>query len=299
VAIAGPVHSSKDNLRGIVAMLLSMAALIANDALFKVAAASLPMGQAIFMRGLFASLLTATLIVYSGVLHTLPRLGDGKVLFRGAAEIAATLLYLTALVQMPIAEATAILQFTPLAITAGAAIFLGAPVGWRRWTATFVGLIGVLVIIRPGAAVFNPYAAIALLSVVFVAARDLTTRQLGKDIPTMVITFSSGVAVMGASLGFLAVEQWQWPEQSALMALFGAGICLLAGQFWVIVAMRTGDIAIVAPFRYSIILWAILAGFAIWRELPDLATWIGIAIVTAAGLYTFLREYRLAKAARP
>jgi drug/metabolite transporter (DMT)-like permease len=114
-----------------------------------------------------------------------------------------------------------------------------------------------------------------------------------------VITFSSGVAVMGASLGFLAVEQWQWPEQSALMALFGAGICLLAGQFWVIVAMRTGDIAIVAPFRYSIILWAILAGFAIWRELPDLATWIGIAIVTAAGLYTFLREYRLAKAARP
>lgn len=299
MAIAVPVHSSKDNLRGIIAMLLSMAALIANDALFKVAAASLPMGQAIFMRGLFASLLTATLIVYSGVLHTLPRLGDGKVLFRGAAEIAATLLYLTALVQMPIAEATAILQFTPLAITAGAAIFLGAPVGWRRWTATFVGLIGVLVIIRPGAAVFNPYAAIALLSVVFVAARDLTTRQLGKDIPTMVITFSSGVAVMGASLGFLAVEQWQWPEQSALMALFGAGICLLAGQFWVIVAMRTGDIAIVAPFRYSIILWAILAGFAIWRELPDLATWIGIAIVTAAGLYTFLREYRLAKAARP
>lgn len=299
MVIAVPVHSSKDNLRGIIAMLLSMAALIANDALFKVAAASLPMGQAIFMRGLFASLLTAALIVYSGVLHTLPRLGDGKVLFRGAAEIAATLLYLTALVQMPIAEATAILQFTPLAITAGAAIFLGAPVGWRRWTATFVGLIGVLVIIRPGAAVFNPYAAIALLSVVFVAARDLTTRQLGKHIPTMVITFSSGLAVMGASLGFLAVEQWQWPEKSALAALLGAGMCLLAGQFWVIVAMRTGDIAIVAPFRYSIILWAILAGFLIWRELPDLATWIGIAIVTAAGLYTFLREYRLAKAARP
>jgi drug/metabolite transporter (DMT)-like permease len=290
VAIAGPVYSSKDNLRGILAMLVSMALLIVNDALFKVAAASLPLGQAIFLRGLFSSLLTIALIVYLGLLSALPRLGEGKVLFRGAAEIAATLLYLTALVQMPIAEATAILQFTPLAITAGAALFLGAPVGWRRWTATFAGFVGVLVIIRPGA---------ALLSVVFVAARDLTTRQLGKHIPTMVITFSSGIAVMGASLGFLAAEQWRWPEPPALLALFAAGALLLAGQYWVIVAMRAGDIAIVAPFRYSIILWAILAGFLIWRELPDLATWIGIAIVTAAGLYTFLREYRLAKAARP
>jgi drug/metabolite transporter (DMT)-like permease len=286
-------------LRGILAMLVSMALLIVNDALFKVAAASLPLGQAIFLRGLFSSLLTIALIVYLGLLSALPRLGEGKVLFRGAAEIAATLLYLTALVQMPIAEATAILQFTPLAITAGAALFLGAPVGWRRWTATFAGFVGVLVIIRPGAAVFNPYAALALLSVVFVAARDLTTRQLGKHIPTMVITFSSGIAVMGASLGFLAAEQWRWPEPPALLALFAAGALLLAGQYWVIVAMRAGDIAIVAPFRYSIILWAILAGFLIWRELPDLATWIGIAIVTAAGLYTFLREYRLAKAARP
>jgi drug/metabolite transporter (DMT)-like permease len=299
VAIAGPVYSSKDNLRGILAMLVSMALLIVNDALFKVAAASLPLGQAIFLRGLFSSLLTIALIVYLGLLSALPRLGEGKVLFRGAAEIAATLLYLTALVQMPIAEATAILQFTPLAITAGAALFLGAPVGWRRWTATFAGFVGVLVIIRPGAAVFNPYAALALLSVVFVAARDLTTRQLGKHNPTMVITFSSGIAVMGASLGFLAAEQWRWPEPPALLALFAAGALLLAGQYWVIVAMRAGDIAIVAPFRYSIILWAILAGFLIWRELPDLATWIGIAIVTAAGLYTFLREYRLAKAARP
>jgi drug/metabolite transporter (DMT)-like permease len=281
VAIAGPVYSSKDNLRGILAMLVSMALLIVNDALFKVAAASLPLGQAIFLRGLFSSLLTIALIVYLGLLSALPRLGEGKVLFRGAAEIAATLLYLTALVQMPIAEATAILQFTPLAITAGAALFLGAPVGWRRWTATFAGFVGVLVIIRPG------------------AARYLTTRQLGKHIPTMVITFSSGIAVMGASLGFLAAEQWRWPEPPALLALFAAGALLLAGQYWVIVAMRAGDIAIVAPFRYSIILWAILAGFLIWRELPDLATWIGIAIVTAAGLYTFLREYRLAKAARP
>ncbi len=280
-------------------MLASMAALIANDAFFKVAAASLPFGEAIFLRGVFSTLLVVSLMLWTGAMASLPRMADGKVLFRGAAEIAATVLYLSALVRMPIAEATAILQFTPLAITAGAALFLGARVGWRRWTATMVGLVGVLVIVRPGAAVFNPYAVLALLAVVFVAARDLTTRRLGRDIPTLLIAFSSSAAVSLASLGFLAVEDWQWPQLPALVPLLASGICLLAGLFWVIVAMRTGDIAVVAPFRYSIILWAIVAGFLVWRELPDLATWIGIAIVTAAGLYTFLREMRLARAARP
>ncbi len=280
-------------------MLASMAALIANDACIKIAAASLPTGQAIFLRGLFAGSMLAGLLIWTGGMRALPRAGDMRILLRSMAEIGATMLYLTALFRMPIAEATAILQFTPLAITAGAALFLGAQVGWRRWTATLVGLVGVLVIIRPGASVFNPYASVALLSVVFIAARDLVTRRIGKDIPALFIALTSSVSVMLASLGFIPFEDWIWPAPPVMLALMAAGLGLLAGQYWVIVAMRAGDIAVVAPFRYSIILWAIVAGFLIWRELPDLETWAGIAIVTAAGLYTFLREVRLAKAARP
>ena len=179
------------------------------------------------------------------------------------------------------------------------ALFLGAPVGWRRWLATLVGLIGVLIIIRPGANAFNPYAALALLSVVFIAARDLITRRLGKDVPTIVIAFTSTAAVAVSSLGLLPFETWRWPSPAAMFALLGASAALLGAQYWIILAMRTGDIAVVAPFRYSIILWAIVAGFLVWREVPDLATWSGIAVVTAAGLYTFLREHRLARAARP
>lgn len=279
-------------------MLASMAALIANDALIKIAAGSLPTGEVIFLRGLFATIILAGLVLWTGSLGSLPRVGDGKMLVRSLAEIGATLLYLSALVRMPIAEATAILQFTPLAITAGAALFLGAVVGWRRWLATAVGLLGVMVIIRPGASVFNPYASLALLAIVFIAARDLVTRRLGKEIPTLLIALASSAAVALASTGFLLTEHWRWPDAPAALALLAASIGLLGGQYWIIVAMRTGDIAVVAPFRYSIILWAILAGFLIWRELPDLATWAGIAIVTAAGLYTFLREHRLARAAR-
>ena len=280
-------------------MLAAMAAFVVNDAMMKLAAADLPTGQVIFLRGLIVVPALGALMLASATPATLGLLRRPGILARGAAEVAAAILYLSALFHMPIAECTAILQFTPLALTAGAAVFLGAPVGWRRWLATVIGLIGVLIIIRPGASAFNPYAALALLSVVFIAARDLITRRLGADVPTIVIAFSSTAAVAVSSIGLLPFETWLWPSPGAMLALGGASVALLGAQYWIILAMRTGDIAVVAPFRYSIILWAIVAGFLVWREIPDLATWIGIAIVTSAGLYTFLRERRLAKTARP
>ena len=279
-------------------MLAAMAAFVVNDAMMKLAATDLPTGQVIFLRGLIIVPVLAALMLASATSTTLEMLCRPGILARCVAEVAAAILYLSALFHMPIADCTAILQFTPLALTAGAALFLGAPVGWRRWLATLVGLIGVLIIIRPGASAFNPYAALALLSVTFIAARDLITRRLGKDVPTIVIAFTSTAAVAVSSLGLLPFETWRWPSSAAMLALLVASTALLGAQYWIILAMRTGDIAVVAPFRYSIILWAIVAGFMVWREVPDLATWVGIAVVTAAGLYTFLREHRLARAAR-
>jgi drug/metabolite transporter (DMT)-like permease len=298
VSIAFPARASPDNLRGITAMLAAMAAFVVNDAMMKLASAELPTGQLMFLRGLFVVPVLAGLAMATAAPATLRALRHPGILARCFAEVAAAVLYLTALFHMPIADCTAILQFTPLALTAGAALFLGAPVGWRRWLATLAGLIGVLVIVRPGATAFNPYAGLALLSVVFIAARDLLTRNLSLEVPTIAIAFTSTTAVALASIGLLPFETWQWPSSQALLALIGAGAALLGAQYWIILAMRTGEIALVAPFRYSIILWAIVAGFAVWREIPDAASWIGIAIVTAAGLYTFLREQRLAKAVR-
>ena len=187
----------------------------------------------------------------------------------------------------------------PLAMTAGAALFMGAPVGWRRWTATSVGLIGVLVIVRPGGSAFTPSAVLAIVSVLFSAARDLLTRGVAPSVPPLVIVTTSAAVVTLASLGFSLFETWTRPASATRHILLVASVALLAGQFWLVAAMRTGEIAVVAPFRYSIILWAILAGYLVWHELPDLPSWIGIAIVTAAGIYTFLREQRLARAARP
>lgn len=298
MSIAVPAHASSENLRGIGAILAAMAAFVVNDALMKTAAAELPTGEVIFLRGLMMVPALGAFLFLTAAPGTLRVLLRPAVLARCVAEVGAALLYLTALFHMPIADCTAILQFTPLALTAGAALFLGAHVGWRRWLAAIVGLIGVLIIIRPGAATFNPYAALALLSVAFIAARDLITRTLGAEVPTLAIAFSATAAVALSSLGLLPFETWRLPSSGSVLALVGASVALLGAQFWIILAMRTGDIAVVAPFRYSIILWAIVAGIVVWGEAPDLPTWTGIAIVTAAGLYTFLREHRLAKAAR-
>jgi drug/metabolite transporter (DMT)-like permease len=300
MAIAFPARVQSQNIRGILAMLASMAAFVLNDALMKVAASTLPTGEVIFLRGLFAVPMLAVLMIATGggrdILRAFAHRG---ILCRGTVEIAAAVLYLSALFHMPIADITAVLQATPLAITAGAALFLGAPVGWRRWLATLIGLAGVLVIIRPGASAFDSYAWLALLSVAFVAARDLITRQLDSGLPTFAIALVSMTLVALSGLGFLAFETWVWPQPDATLALLGAGIAMLSAQYWIILAMRTGEIAAVAPFRYSIILWAILAGYLVWHETPDFLSWIGIAIVTGAGLYTFLREQRLARAGRP
>jgi drug/metabolite transporter (DMT)-like permease len=298
MSLAIPVPARSDNLRGILAMLAAMGSLIVNDCFVKVAAAELPTGEAIFLRGLLTTLLGAGLIAATVGLGALRLAAAPRMPLRAGAEVFATILYLSALTRMPIADATAILQFTPLAITAGAALFLGAPVGWRRWLATGVGLVGVLIIVRPGGAGFNPYSSLALAAIVFVAARDLITRRVGAEVPTMVVATTSAAAVTAASLALAPFETWAWPSPTALLMLFCAGFGLLGGNYWIVVAMRSGDIATVAPFRYSIILWAVAAGFVVWGEMPDLASWIGIAIVTGAGLYSLVREHRLARAAR-
>lgn len=291
------VRSRSDNLRGILAMLAAMGSLIINDAFLKLAAAGVPTGEAIFLRGVFATLLCVGVIAATVGLGALRLAGGRWVQARAGADVLGTILYLSALMHMPIADATAILQFTPLAITAGAALFLGARVGWRRWLATLAGLVGVLVIVQPGGAGFNAYALLALSAIGFVAVRDLVTRRVGAQVPAMVVAASSAAAVAAGALLLALVETWVWPTPPALLLLLLAGIGLVGGNYWIVVAMRSGEIAVVAPFRYSASLWAIAVGLVVWGELPELQTWIGIAIVTGAGVYTILRESRLVRAA--
>lgn len=287
---------NSSNLTAIVAMVASQAVFTVNDALMKLAARELPGGQAIFMRGVLSVLIGGLLLIALGGIRAWPARKEWSLIgLRNIGEIGATLLYLTALFHMPIAEATAILQFLPLAITAGAALFLGEPVGWRRWLATGAGFVGVLVIIRPGTPSFNGWSLVALAAVASIVLRDLATRRVDRRVPTILLTFLSSLTVTMAASTFALFETWLAPSLEELLMIAAAALFVLAGYYSITEAMRRGAVAVISPFRYSVIVWAIIAGIMMFGEWPDLASLLGTGIVMAAGLYTLFRERQLAR----
>ena len=295
-----PVDHSSSNLRAIGAMLVGQASFTFNDALIKLAAAGLPGGQAIFMRGVMAIMVSLTVCVAMGAFNFAPLRGQWRVLtLRNIGEIGSTFFFLFALFHMPIATATSILQLMPLAMTAGAALFMGEPVGWRRWLAALIGFIGVMIVIRPASDAFNAYSLLALTGVAFSVVRDLSTRRIGLHVPAILLVTISAFSVTTAAAGFALVETWVVPEPKTLLLLLFSATFLLGGYYFMVHAMRHGEVAVVAPFRYSVIIWAILAGILLWGEWPDAPALIGTAVVVGAGLYTFIRERKVkARASR-
>jgi len=284
------------NIVAIAAMIGSQAVLTVNDALMKLAAREVPGGEAIFIRSLLLFLLATAIAVAIGGFQRLPERRHRRLLgWRTIGDVASTLLYLTALFNMPIAAATAILQFLPLAITAAAALFLGEPVGWRRWLAAAVGFAGVLIIIRPGTSAFSVWSLVALAAVAAIVLRDLSTRRIDRGISTILLTVISGASIAVVSTGFALTETWRLPSPKALAMIAGAALFLLAGYYLIIEAMRRGEVAVVSPFRYSVIIWAVVAGLTVFGERPDPFALLGTAVVMAAGLYTFFRERQLAR----
>ncbi len=277
----------------IAAMLVAMAGFILNDTLVKMASDDLPLGQIIFVRGMICIVALGMAGYATGLFKNVSVLLHPAVLIRAGAETAATLLYLTALFRLPIANATAILQVLPLVVTAGAAIFLKSPVGWRRWAAISVGFLGVLLIIRPGVDGFNSYSLVALAGVGCMAVRDLATRQLPADVPTLGVALVSFIAVTLLGAGLTVSNGWVPVSPAGFAFLSGAAVFVLAGYVFIILAMRLGEIAVVAPFRYSIVIWAIVIGYLVWNDIPDGVTLAGIAVVIISGTYSFFRERKL------
>jgi drug/metabolite transporter (DMT)-like permease len=285
---------SASNLPAIAAMLAGQATFTINDALIKLAAADMPGGQAIFLRGVMAFAVAFTICVAVGGMRFSTLRGQGRILtLRNIGEIGSTIFYLSALFHLPIATTTAILQFVPLAITASAAIFLAEPVGWRRWLATAVGFAGVMLIIRPGSDSFSAYTLLALIGVAFSVLRDLSTRRINRQVPAILLMMISAATVTIAATGFALFETWVAPSPKSLALLAAAAVFLLGGYYFMVDAMRYGEVAVVSPFRYSVILWAILVGIVIWGEWPDGMALLGSLIVTLAGLYTFMRERKV------
>ena len=280
-----------DNARGALLMSASMAGFVVNDALMKLVSGEMSLYQAMLLRGIAATALLGALAWARGALRPTVAPADGpRLALRTACEAGATLCFLTALFNMPIANATAILQTLPLTVTLGAAILFREPVGWRRLGAIAVGFLGVLAIIRPGLAGFDATGLWALAAVGFVTVRDLVTRRFDKGLPSLfvalltasAITLTGGVGVI--LTGLRAPPVW------TLLALAGAATALAGAYLSAVATMRVGEIAVVSPFRYTILIWAILLGWALFGEIPDAMTVLGAATVAVAGLYALRRE---------
>ena len=280
-----------DNLLGAALMTCCVLAYVLNDAVMKLLFADIDFFQAIFLRGLVSlppililALMTKTLLQKYSVKN------QRLMIIRILAEIGTTVTFLTALKHMPLANVTAILQSLPLAITMAAAIFLGEPVGWRRWSAICVGFTGVLIIIRPGLAGFNSYSLLALAAVILLTVREISTRQLDNKIPTVTVALSTTLGITAFAALMLIGTEWAEINFVSWSLIIAAAAAVTVATLLSVVAMRTGDIGFVSPFRYTSLIGAIGLGILLFGDWPDGITLLGAAIIAFAGIYSLYRE---------
>lgn len=289
----------RENVRGIVLISACNLLFLINDTLIKVANADMPLSEIIFFRAVFATALLAPLVLVTGGQRQFRLLANWPVFWRTVAEVLAAFTYLIALFHIPIANANTLIQIVPLLITAAGALFLREAVGWRRWTAILVGFAGVVIVVRPGFEGFTAYSLLAVAGALFITLRDITTRIMPRGLSALVVSLLTSTAVLVSSpvAALLLFETWVVPTWASLGLIAVAVLFLIGGYLTAIEFMRHGDISVVAPFRYTVILWAIGVGFVVWGEVPDWPMILGMAVIAASGIYTFVRERNQARLA--
>ena len=280
-----------DNFLGAALMTCCVLAYVLNDAVMKLLFTEIDFFQAIFLRGLVS---LPPLLILALITKTLMQKYSTKnqrlMIIRILAEIGTTVTFLTALKYMPLANVTAILQSLPLAITMAAAIFLGEPVGWRRWSAICIGFTGVLIIIRPGLAGFSSYSLLALAAVILLTVREISTRKLDSKIPTVTVALSTTVGTTAFAALMLIGNEWAEINLVSWSFIIAAAAAVTVATLLSVVAMRTGDIGFVSPFRYTSLIGAIGLGILLFGEWPDGITLLGALIIAFAGIYSLYRE---------
>ena len=281
------------NRRGIVAMSVCMASFVANDAMVKYVSQSLPAAQLIFIRGVFATVLLLAVAHALGVLRTPPGAEQGAwrtllhrpVLLRSVLDALGTVSYLAALFHLPLGNAAAINMAAPLFMTLLAVVVLHERVSAGRWMATVIGFGGVLLVVQPAADGFSPWALLSLLGALINSCRDLLTRSIHSRVPSVLITVAAASTTAMLAGAACATQGWQPVTLQQLGMLVGASLFLSAGYYLAVVCMRDGDVSVIAPFRYTALLSALLLGWAVWGEVPNTIATCGIVLMVGAGLY--------------
>ena len=290
-----------NNLHGILLIVAAMAAFTVEDAIIKTLSTTLPVGQILIFLGMGGATVFALGARIAGHRLFAPAAWRRPFLIRALAEGCAAMTFTTALSLVDISVVAAVFQATPLAITMGAALFLGEAVGWRRWSAIAIGFLGVLLIIRPGLSGFEPATLFVVITVCAVATRDLITRHMDVAVSSTVISFQGFAVVLlvGPLLLVLTGADLQPVATAQAAFLIGGVIVGTLGYYGLVAAMRIGEASALMPFRYTRLVFSILAGLLVFGERPDMLTLLGAALIIATGLYTVLRERQLARRVAP
>ena len=282
-----------DNLRGIALMVVAMAGFALEDTAIKLAGSDLALGPIVTLFGAGGLVIFATLTVAAGQPLVTEDTWSRPVAIRAVCEVTGRAGYFLGITLTPLSNASTILQATPLVVTLGAAAFFGEKVGWRRWSAILVGLLGVLIVMRPGLEGFMAASLFTMIGMAGLAGRDLATRAAPASLSNLQLAVYGFAMLIPTGLGLSLFTGFGVPESSVEWTLIAAAILCGALAYYAITgAMRVGDVAVVTPFRYTRLLFALALGIAVFDETIDTQTLVGAALVIAAGLYTILREAR-------
>jgi drug/metabolite transporter (DMT)-like permease len=282
------------NLIGSLWMVAAMAGFAVEDALLKAVSVSMPKAQVLVLFGMGGALLFGLLARAASMPLLSPDVLSRPMRVRVVFEVAGRLFYLLAIALTPLSSATAILQATPVVVVAGAALVFGETVGWRRWSAILVGLIGVLIVLRPGADSFSPLSILAVLGMLGFAGRDLASRAAPASLGTHVLGFYGFLAVVLAGALYALWEQEGFVQPSGTGALYLTGaICVGVFAYGALMrAMRTGEVSAVTPFRYSRLLLGVGLGVVWFDESIDMQMVLGCGLIVLSGLYILWRGAR-------
>lgn len=274
-------------------MVIATCSYVINDTLMKLATEGLPPYQVLMLRGCAGLIWGLPLMLALGYGRQLPLVFERRVLARNLAETVAILCYVVALANMPIADASALGQITPLLVLLGASILFRERIGGVRMALIGIGFIGAIMVAQPTMQGISIYAVLALANAVLCAVRDLAGRRIAAEVPGMIVAMSAIIVVLlGAGAMHLLTEQWVVPQTHHLLLLAGAGLFLIFGHFFIFMAYRVGPTGVVAPFYYFFTFWAVLSGLVVFGQFPNLLAISGIVLVVAAGLIIVVLDER-------
>lgn len=277
--------------KAILCALAGGAVLTLNDGLAKALAAEFPVGQVLALRGLFIYVIIFLLAMRMGGIYTAWQIKNWKGQgLRGVCAIGGSFTLVAGLSYLPLADAIAISFAGPLFVTILAPLMLGETVGWRRWAAVLAGFSGVLVIVQSGATAFQWFAIFPLMAAFLNAMRDLITRKMAAHETSVAVLFVTTTAVMTAGFMSYSFSDWKPVEAHHLKYIIGSGLFIGIAHYLIIESFRLGEAALVSPFKYGNVLWAVLFGYLLFGDLPSSMTVLGALIVSASGLYILRRE---------